>query len=180
MRRNLPTGIQKQQYLQRGSGAGRVSQHRCVVRSGTGCRGKRCCYGCGKVASKRVEDGDSLLARLRNGDHRALATFTNDANQLNEWIAGFSRTLIPENLFHTCWRSKVFPVGEGYHLLSPLFATSLAHVLYQKMAAVRFRKEAKDIRKARSEKMCYPISRTIFPDSAEMHFGAPIGRMFHI
>ena len=55
-----------------------------------------------KLLQARVEDGDSLLAGFQRGDHRALATFTDDANQLNEWIAGFQ-----ENLFRTCWRSKV-------------------------------------------------------------------------
>lgn len=125
-----------------------------------------------KLLQARVEDGDSLLASFRSGDHRALANFTDDANQLNEWIAGFSHTLIPgKPVSHMLAKQSYFPAGEGYHLLSPLFATSLAHVLHQKMAAVRFSEEAKAIWKARSEKMWYPTPLTIFPNSAEMHFG---------
>lgn len=125
-----------------------------------------------KLLQARVEDGDSLLAGFQRGDHRALATFTDDANQLNEWIAGFSRTLIPgKPVSHVLAKQSYFPVGDDYHLLSLLFATSLAHVLYQKMAAVRFSEEAKAIWKAHSKKTWHPIPLTIFPNSAEMRFG---------
>ncbi|VFS89954.1 CRISPR type I-F/YPEST-associated protein Csy1 [Raoultella planticola] len=54
------------------------------------------------------------------------AAFTDDAAQLDEWISGFSSALnTGEPTSHKLAKQSYFPVKEGYHLLSPLFATSL-------------------------------------------------------
>jgi CRISPR-associated protein Csy1 len=125
-----------------------------------------------KLLQTRVEGGDSLLASLKRGDRAALAAFTDDANQLNEWIAGFSRALTSgEPASHKLAKQGYFPVGENYHLLSPLFATSLVHAMHQKMIAFRFGDDVKAIWKARREKTWHPTPLTLFPDSAEIHFG---------
>ncbi|HAT6805026.1 TPA: type I-F CRISPR-associated protein Csy1 [Citrobacter freundii] len=125
-----------------------------------------------KLLQRQVEGGDSLLASLKRGDHSALAEFTDSTTQLNDWVTGFSRILTPKApVSHRLAKQGYFPVDGGYHLLSPLFATSLAHVMHQKMIAMRFGDEAKAIRKARREKTWHPTPLTIFPDSAEMHFG---------
>lgn len=125
-----------------------------------------------KLLQTRVNGGDSLLACLKRGHHAALAAFTDDANQLSEWIAGFSRALTPgEPASHKLAKQGYFPAGENYHLLSPLFATSLVHAMHQKMIAFRFGDDVKAIWKARREKTWHPIPLTLFPDSAEIHFG---------
>lgn len=125
-----------------------------------------------KLLQMRVEDGDSLLASLKRGDPSALNAFTDDVNQLNEWIAGFSRALSPgAPTSHKLAKQGYFPAGDGYHLLSPLFATSLVHAMHQKMVALRFGDEVKAIWKARREKTWHPTPLTLFPNSAEMHFG---------
>lgn len=124
------------------------------------------------VAKLRNKDGDSLLASLKRGDHAALAAFTNDTDQLDEWIAGFSRALTPGDLVsHKLAKQNYFPVDDDYHLLSPLFATSLVHAMHQKLMAFRFGDDVKAIWKARREKTWHPTPLTLFPDSAEMHFG---------
>lgn len=125
-----------------------------------------------KLLQTHIDGGDSLLASLKRGDHSALAAFTDDENQLNEWVAGFSRAFSPgEPVSHKLAKQGYFPVGDGYHLLSPLFATSLVHAMHQKMVALRFGDEVKAIWKARREKTWHPSPLTLFPDSAEMHFG---------
>ncbi|KML25862.1 type I-F CRISPR-associated protein Csy1 [Salmonella enterica subsp. enterica serovar Derby] len=125
-----------------------------------------------KLLQTRVNGGDSLLASLKRGDHAALAAFTDEANQRREWIAGFSRALTPgEPASHKLAKQGYFPVGENYHLLSPLFATSLVHAMHQKMIAFRFGDDVKAIWKARREKTWHPTPLTLFPDSAEIHFG---------
>ena len=125
-----------------------------------------------KLMQTRVEGGDSLLASLKRGDRAALAAFTDDENQLREWIDGFSRALTPgEPASHKLAKQGYFPVGEGYHLLSPLFATSLVHAMHQKMIAFRFGDDVKAIWKARREKTWHPTPLTLFPHSAEIHFG---------
>ncbi|EPV2500163.1 type I-F CRISPR-associated protein Csy1 [Enterobacter hormaechei] len=125
-----------------------------------------------KLLQTRVDGGDSLLASLKRGDHGALAAFADDENQLREWIAGFSRALTPgEPASHKLAKQGYFPVEEGYHLLSPLFATSLVHAMHQKMIAFRFGDEVKATWKARREKTWHPTPLTLFPDAAEIHFG---------
>ncbi|VAL45095.1 CRISPR-associated Csy1 family protein [Enterobacter kobei] len=125
-----------------------------------------------KLLQTRVEGGDSLLASLKRGDHAALGAFTDDASQLREWIAGFSRALKPgKPASHKLAKQGYFPVGENYHLLSPLFATSLVHAMHQKMIASRFGDDVKAIWKARREKTWHPTPLILFPDSAEIHFG---------
>ncbi|WP_395313898.1 type I-F CRISPR-associated protein Csy1 [Enterobacter sp. ECC-219] len=125
-----------------------------------------------KLLQTWVEDGDSLLASLKRGEHAALAAFTEDASQLSEWIAGFSRAFTPgEPASHRLAKQGYFPAGEGYHLVSPLFATSLVHDMHHKMIAFRFGDEVKAIWKARREKTWHPSPLTLFPDSAEIHFG---------
>ncbi|HGN8721901.1 type I-F CRISPR-associated protein Csy1 [uncultured Enterobacter sp.] len=125
-----------------------------------------------KLLQTRVEGGDSLLASLKRGDRAALAAFTDDANQLDEWIVGFSRALTPgEPASHKLAKQGYFPVGENYHLLSPLYATSLVHAMHQKMIAFRFGDDVKAIWKARREKTWHPTPLTLFPHSAEIHFG---------
>lgn len=117
-------------------------------------------------------EGDSLLACLQRGDSRPLERFASDEAQLNGWIEGFSRALsASEPASHKLAKQSYFPVGEGYHLINPLFATSFVHALHQKMAELRFGDNAKAIWKARREKTWHPQPLVTFPHSAEMHFG---------
>ena len=123
-----------------------------------------------KLLQTRVDGGDSLLASLKRGDHAALAAFADGENQLREWIAGFSRALTPgEPASHKLAKQGYFPVGEGYHLLSPLFATSLVHAMHQKMIAFRFGDVVKAIWKARRERTWHPAPLALFPDAAVLN-----------
>lgn len=125
-----------------------------------------------KLLQMRIENGDSLLASLKRGDRSPLAAFTDDAAELAEWVSGFTRAFTPgEPASHKLAKQGYFPVGDDYHLLSPLFATSLAHAVHQRMIALRFGDDVKAIWKARREKTWHPASLTLFPDSAGMHFG---------
>ncbi len=117
-------------------------------------------------------EGDSLLACLKRGDYSPFAAFTDDPVQLEQWICGFSCALTPGELTsHTLAKQNYFPVGDGYHLLSPLFSTSLVHTLHQKMTALRFGDDLKAIWKARRENTWHPQPLILFPSAAEMHFG---------
>lgn len=119
-----------------------------------------------------VVEGDSLYACLKRGDNRPFAAFTDDVAQLNQWISGFTLALAPGELkTHKLAKQNYFPVGDGYHLLSPLFATSLVHAYHQKMIAFRFGDDVNAIRKARRDKTWHPQPLVLFPESAEMHFG---------
>ncbi len=83
-------------------------------------------------------NGDSLLASLKRGDYQALSTFAEDKVQLELWVAGFSgawTTGRPSS--HKLAKQIYFPVADGYHLLCPLFSSSLAQAMYEKLTAVR-------------------------------------------
>ncbi|WP_253377959.1 type I-F CRISPR-associated protein Csy1 [unidentified bacterial endosymbiont] len=125
-----------------------------------------------KLLQTRIEGGDSLLARLKRGDSCALAAFTDDEDLLHRWMSGFSRALTPaQPTSHKLAKQAYFPAGDNYHLLSPLFATSLAHAMHQKMVTFRFGDAVKALWKARREKTWHPEVLTLFPASAEIHFG---------
>lgn len=116
--------------------------------------------------------GDSLLACLKRGDHRPFAAFTDDAFLLNEWVSGFSRALdTGEPASHKLAKQSYFPVEGGYHLLSPLFATSFVHAFHKQMSTLRFGDDAKAIWKARRERTWHPQPLVLFPELAETHFG---------
>ncbi|TBN97369.1 type I-F CRISPR-associated protein Csy1 [Salmonella enterica subsp. salamae serovar 13,22:z:-] len=117
-------------------------------------------------------DGDSLLVALQRGDYSALQALAQDDTQLQYWVDGFScalSTSIPVS--HKFAKQIYFPTGEGYHLLSPLFASSLAHTMHQKMLEYRFGEEAQAARAAWKARRWHSSPLMAFPDTAEMHFG---------
>ncbi|MTD39640.1 type I-F CRISPR-associated protein Csy1 [Erwinia sp. CPCC 100877] len=124
-----------------------------------------------KLLQTEVE-GDSLLAALKRQDHSALAAFAENEQQLAQWVAGFSQALTPgQSATHKLAKQIYFPVGDGYHLLSPLFASSLTHAMHQKIVALRFGDEAKAAWQARRSETWYDKPLVSFPQMAEMHFG---------
>lgn len=117
-------------------------------------------------------DGDSLLACLQRNDHSALAALAESDEQLATWVEGFSRALTTKQpTSHKLAKQVYFPVGEGYHLLNPLFSSSLAQEMHQRIVDHRFSDESKAAWKARREKRGYPQPLVIFPNTAIMNFG---------
>lgn len=98
-------------------------------------------------------DGDSLAACLKRGESNALAVFSQSEAQLEEWVRGFKLALADKSpKSHTLAKQLYFPVGEQqYHLLSPLFSSSLAQAMYQRIIDSRFGEEIKAIRDAKKE-----------------------------
>lgn len=117
-------------------------------------------------------DGKRLVDQIQDGDASSLAVFTKDKVQLETWCDGLSQALVGSTLTtHTLAKQTYFPVDRGYHLLSPLFASSLCHALYQRIDQARFGDEAKAAREARRKNECSDLSVVDFPHLAEQHFG---------
>jgi len=102
-------------------------------------------------------DGESLITQLQQGHINALRSFAKDELQLQEWKAGFEQALGDAKLSsHTLSKQLYFPlIGKEktsveYHLLCPLFSSSLAHELYHEVRRTRYgdSKEIRDARKA--------------------------------
>ncbi|KHN56436.1 CRISPR-associated protein [Dickeya fangzhongdai] len=117
--------------------------------------------------------GDSLLAALQRGDHRALEALAESPQQLAQWLAGFGQVLTDKQpSTHKLAKQIYFPVGDGqYHLLSPLYSSSLSQALDQRLTAVRFGEAAKAIREARRQKRWHDEVDVSYPGIAVQNMG---------
>lgn len=118
-------------------------------------------------------DCDSLIASLQRGDDSSLAPFTDDPQLLASWVNGFKQVLIDKQpASHKLAKQIWFPTGESqYHLLSPLFSSSLAHALNQRITVARFSDESKAARDAMRTRRWHPGPVVFYPDTALMNFG---------
>lgn len=108
---------------------------------------------------KMEHRGRSLLALATAHDGDLAAALSDDAAQAEEWIDAFSGLTEPRGRVasHTLAKQLYWPIGDspndntGFHLLVPLYASSLAHRVYQVVQDDRFSDEAKDARVAKKE-----------------------------
>ncbi|NHB94658.1 type I-F CRISPR-associated protein Csy1 [Photorhabdus cinerea] len=73
-------------------------------------------------------------------------------------------------------RGELYPlirhsVNDEYHLLSPLFSSSLAHAMHQRIVEARFGELSKEINKAKKEECWHPETRVIYPNTAVRNIG---------
>ncbi|PWC21705.1 type I-F CRISPR-associated protein Csy1 [Brenneria roseae subsp. roseae] len=117
--------------------------------------------------------GDSLVAALQRNDHSALAALAENPEQLAQWLAGFQQVFTDRQpSSHKLAKQIYFPIGNGeYHLLSPLYPSSLAQALYQRINAVRFGDEAKAIRQAQKENQWHDQLSISYPNLAVQNMG---------
>ncbi|ATZ95750.1 type I-F CRISPR-associated protein Csy1 [Dickeya fangzhongdai] len=117
--------------------------------------------------------GNSLVAALQRGDHRSLGALAENPQQLAQWLAGFKQVLSDKQpSSHSLAKQIYFPVGDGeYHLLSPLYSSSLSQALDQRLNAVRFGEQAKAIREARRQKRWHDEVDVNYPGIAVQNMG---------
>lgn len=117
--------------------------------------------------------GDSLVAALQRGDHRALEALAENPEQLTQWLAGFGQVLSDKQpSSHKLAKQIYFPVGDGeYHLLSPLYSSSLSQALDQRLNLARFGEQAKAIREARRQKRWHDEVDVSYPGIAVQNMG---------
>ncbi|KAA8998223.1 type I-F CRISPR-associated protein Csy1 [Affinibrenneria salicis] len=121
--------------------------------------------------------GDSLAAALQRDDVSALAALTDDSQQLAQWVTGLKLALTDKQpSSHKLAKQIYFPLpensaGEPYHLLSPLYSSSLAQALHQRITAARFSDEAKTVRQARKEKRWHDAVDVSYPNLAVQNMG---------
>jgi len=106
-------------------------------------------------------------------DTSALAVLAENEQQLAEWVNGFKQVLSTSNpASHKLAKQIYFPLDESqYHLLSPLFATSLAQALHKRLTDSRFSEEAKEINAAVKAGTWHSQPKTIFLQTAIQNFG---------
>jgi CRISPR-associated protein Csy1 len=120
-----------------------------------------------------------LLDWILAGDADATAALSDDADQAAEWRAAFAGLIQSRGEVATHTRAKqiYWLVGEDpcrntdFHLLAPLYASSLAHAVFATINEDRFGDEAKAARKARRERRDHAHGYADYPGLAAQKLG---------
>lgn len=98
-------------------------------------------------------DNISLADLIAQDDMSALQPFAENTAQLEDWRQGFKQALADKDIrSHVLAKQLYFPIAENnYHLISPLYASSLAQSMYQRIADSRYTDAAKETRKLKKE-----------------------------
>lgn len=117
------------------------------------------------VLMLRTADNEpTLIESLAQGDTSALAPLAKDEEQLSRWASGFLAVFQPQPpTSHKYGKEVFFPVGDDYHLLAPIFPTSLYHTLHNRMMQMRFPEGFRDANAARSAGKYHPLPVIRFP-----------------
>jgi CRISPR-associated protein Csy1 len=119
------------------------------------------------------QDGRMLLKYIQAQDAEPLRPFAKSDEQLADWLEGFSQAVsVAAPSSHSLAKQLYFPVGDGqYHLLSPLFSSSLAQAVHERIHSSRFSDKAKEVRKAKREEKFHESLAVDYPNTAVMTFG---------
>lgn len=120
-----------------------------------------------------IANGEQLVELLGRGDSTPLRTFARDDAQLEDWMASFklaSESREPSS--HKLAKQLYFPVAQGqYHMVGPLFASSLAQALHERIDASRFGEAVKAARQARKNSEPHDTPIIEYPHTAIQTFG---------
>lgn len=110
---------------------------------------------------KLAYQGRSLLALVLARDADLAAALSNDPVQAETWMSAFAGITEPRGrvVSHTLAKQLYWLTGDNpdphddtsFHLLAPLYASSLTHYVYQAIQDDRFSEEAKAARQAKKE-----------------------------
>lgn len=120
-----------------------------------------------------AHEGRSLLQRMLDRDPATVAALSDDPDEAEAFRSAFvsiaERDLAPES--HKLAKQVYFPVDGGYHLLAPLFPTTLVHHVQQIIREHRFGEAAKAARDARREGRPWTQGYCEYPDLAIRKLG---------
>ncbi|EOX6790525.1 type I-F CRISPR-associated protein Csy1 [Pseudomonas aeruginosa] len=118
--------------------------------------------------------GRYLLNWLTENSAEALQALSDDPEQAREWRQAFvgitAGKAAPAS--HSLAKQLYFPLpGSGYHLLAPLFPTSLVQRVHGQIREARFGEAARAAREARQQKKPWPHGFSEYPNLAIQKFG---------
>ncbi|MFD2111811.1 type I-F CRISPR-associated protein Csy1 [Thiorhodococcus fuscus] len=126
-------------------------------------------------------DGRSVLDLLESGDVDAVAALSEDASQAQEIankLTEIDTKRCTQAASHTLAKQVFWPLGNDphddrdYHLLAPLYPTSLVHRVYQILQDDRFSEEAKAARQARKTSAWHERTVHEYPHLAVQKLGS--------
>ncbi|MBA3487646.1 MAG: type I-F CRISPR-associated protein Csy1, partial [Lysobacter sp.] len=108
---------------------------------------------------KLSHDGQSLMELVLSRDPDLAAALSDDPDQAETWMTAFAGIILArgKTASHGFAKQLYWLVGDdptddaGYHLLAPLYASSLAHRVFALINEDRFSESAKAARKARRD-----------------------------
>lgn len=131
-----------------------------------------------------VFEGRPFLQWFQDRDPDAIAALSDDPEEAQAWAASFAALSEPRSKLSSHTLAKqVYWLAQGsadpsedsnYHLLSPLYASSLAHRVYQEIDEYRefyFSDAGKEARKAKRENLESPTGFTSYPNLAVQKLG---------
>lgn len=119
-------------------------------------------------------NGTTLLQNTIEGDFCLQAAFSSDSFLAIGWITAFAGFVEPRGQpkSHMLARQVFWPIGDGqYHLLAPLFPTSLAHHVWSTVREDRFSEAAKAARDAKRNLQEHPHGYREYPNMVIQQFG---------
>ena len=128
---------------------------------------------------KLEHDGASLLDLATRADEDMRAALSDDPVRASAWMAAFAGLSESRGKpsSHTLAKQLYWPIGTdphddaGYHLLAPLYPTSLVHSFYQTVQDDRFSDDAKAAREARRTAQWHGRPVREYPDLAIQQLG---------
>ncbi len=128
---------------------------------------------------KLEHEGKSLLDLMLSNDTDLVAALNEDPAIAQVWIACFTGITRPNGDLATHTRAKQVywlagedPLNDAeYHLLTPLYGSSLAHHVYQTLQNDRFGDQVKEARQARREKRFHETTINDYPHLAVQKLG---------
>lgn len=119
-------------------------------------------------------DGKSLLIRACNTDPAMESALPGNTGEAQAWMKAFAALSEPKGqpTSHKLAKQIYWPIGNGkYHLLAPLFPTTLVHGIYNGIREDRFSETAKTARQAYRDKQPHDHGFREYPYFAIQHFG---------
>ncbi|MBA4741135.1 MAG: type I-F CRISPR-associated protein Csy1 [Azoarcus sp.] len=125
-------------------------------------------------------DGRPLLAWMQDGNPDVLAALSGDADQAIEWLTAFTGITAPRSATpssHALAKQLYWLAGEDpadnaqYHLLAPLYSSTLAHAVFLTINEDRFGEASKLARQARYAQRDHDTGYREYPDLAVQKFG---------
>ena len=119
-------------------------------------------------------NGRTLLERAIAQDPALVAALSDDADLARQWLTALASLPQPNGppATHKLAKQLYWPLDNGgYHLLAPLFPTSLVQVVWELIRQDRFSDEAKAAREARREQRPHPHGFREYPNLAIQNFG---------
>ena len=124
-------------------------------------------------------DGKTLLDRALGRDEALINALSERRDQAEEWVNAFASITEPGSLesSHTKAKQIYFLVGDdpgddnSFHLLAPLYATSLAHHVFRQINEDRFGDSSRAARKARYEERSFEHGYFVYPELAIQKLG---------